>query len=137
MDEVKMLFDGRTCPVCGNRTLFIGSGGYVTCSWIDCSNPDTSDAVDKLVVAATQAAAERARVEGIKRHIEEIEDISQSRDVIVNPHGTILCSHCTMKLETEDEECACEVLYRKRRARIERLRAELTGPGEGGHGKGL
>jgi uncharacterized Zn finger protein (UPF0148 family) len=97
---------------------------------------DFKPEIDALV-AVTQAAAERARVEGIKRQIEEIEDISQSRDVIVNPDGTILCSHCTMQLETEDEDCACEILYRKRKVRIERLRAELTGPGDGSHGKGL
>jgi hypothetical protein len=27
------------CPACGGTTLFLGSGGYVTCSWIRCANP--------------------------------------------------------------------------------------------------
>lgn len=27
------------CPACGNETLFRGSKGYITCSWLKCSNP--------------------------------------------------------------------------------------------------
>lgn len=27
------------CPMGCGETLFLGSGGYVTCSWIDCPNP--------------------------------------------------------------------------------------------------
>lgn len=27
------------CPACGNQTLFIGSGGHITCSWIKCTEP--------------------------------------------------------------------------------------------------
>jgi hypothetical protein len=27
------------CPACGNRTLFLGKGGYVTCSLDVCPNP--------------------------------------------------------------------------------------------------
>lgn len=26
------------CPECGG-SLFVGSGGYITCSWIECPNP--------------------------------------------------------------------------------------------------
>lgn len=28
------------CPTCGSESLFLGEGGYVTCSWIECSRPD-------------------------------------------------------------------------------------------------
>jgi hypothetical protein len=28
------------CPVCGSESLFLGAGGYVTCSRIDCPEPD-------------------------------------------------------------------------------------------------
>lgn len=35
------------CPVCGGRSLFLGTGGYVTCSRSDCSNPSAaSDILD-------------------------------------------------------------------------------------------
>lgn len=27
------------CPACGNTTLFRGSKGYITCSWLKCPNP--------------------------------------------------------------------------------------------------
>jgi hypothetical protein len=27
------------CPACKKETLFLGSGGFVTCSWIYCPNP--------------------------------------------------------------------------------------------------
>lgn len=30
------------CPACGTASLFLGDGGYVTCSWIDCLNPDAA-----------------------------------------------------------------------------------------------
>ena len=30
--------EGR-CPTCGVRSLFVGQGGYVTCGWLDCSDP--------------------------------------------------------------------------------------------------
>lgn len=36
----------RVAGVCPNgcgRTLFLGSGGHVTCSWIDCPNPAAPD----------------------------------------------------------------------------------------------
>ena len=28
-----------TCPACANNTLFLGDGGHITCSWIDCPDP--------------------------------------------------------------------------------------------------
>lgn len=33
------------CPACGNQTLFIGRGGYLTCSWLKCPNPGFDDAL--------------------------------------------------------------------------------------------
>ncbi|MFB7440218.1 hypothetical protein ACFC01_17975 [Streptomyces mirabilis] len=31
------------CPACGRASLFLGDGGYVTCSIIDCPNPSAAD----------------------------------------------------------------------------------------------
>lgn len=31
------------CPACGGTSLFLGSGGYVTCSRIDCPDPGAAD----------------------------------------------------------------------------------------------
>lgn len=33
------------CPVCGVRGLFVGEGGYVTCSYVNCSEPDAPSRV--------------------------------------------------------------------------------------------
>lgn len=30
------------CPACGWTTLFLGEGGYVTCSRVDCPQPDAA-----------------------------------------------------------------------------------------------
>lgn len=30
------------CPACGGSSLFLGSGGYVTCPRIDCPAPDAA-----------------------------------------------------------------------------------------------
>ncbi len=27
------------CPACHSRTLFVGDGGYITCSYIPCPDP--------------------------------------------------------------------------------------------------
>lgn len=43
-----------TCPACGSRSLFLGSGGHVTCSWVDCSAPC---AADSLLNEASEAVA--------------------------------------------------------------------------------
>jgi len=31
------------CPSCGSRSLFLGNGGHVTCSWIECKDPCAAD----------------------------------------------------------------------------------------------
>lgn len=30
------------CPACGRESLFLGDGGYVTCSRVDCTEPDAA-----------------------------------------------------------------------------------------------
>lgn len=32
------------CPACGHQTLFVASGGHLTCSWLDCPNPSYEEA---------------------------------------------------------------------------------------------
>lgn len=43
------------CPACGWTSLFLGSGGYVTCANLDCPNPDTMDAFAKSQAEAVSA----------------------------------------------------------------------------------
>jgi hypothetical protein len=49
------------CPTCGSRSLFIGSGGHLTCSRVPgrdnsggCSEPGVENAVDKLKARLAQ-----------------------------------------------------------------------------------
>lgn len=43
------------CPACNGASLFLGHGGYVTCSRIDCSEPDAaSTALEQPAVGAQQ-----------------------------------------------------------------------------------
>jgi hypothetical protein len=42
--------DGRIstrCPACGHQTLFIGSAGNLTCSWLPCKNPSVGEAIKR------------------------------------------------------------------------------------------
>ena len=36
------------CPSCENNTLFVGSGGWLTCSWLSCEEPGVTRSVDAL-----------------------------------------------------------------------------------------
>jgi hypothetical protein len=38
------LVQGR-CPACGTKGLFLGDGGYITCSLVDCPQPDAATEV--------------------------------------------------------------------------------------------
>jgi hypothetical protein len=33
------------CPACGGTSLFIAAGGHITCSRIDCTEPDAADRI--------------------------------------------------------------------------------------------
>lgn len=58
------------CPSCGKQTLFIGAGGWLTCSWLKCKEPGVGRAIDVLKespttvvsIAHTQHAARVAAV---------------------------------------------------------------------------
>lgn len=44
-DELKdKWIKGVKCPACNVESLFVGSGGYITCSRLDCPNPDYAEA---------------------------------------------------------------------------------------------
>lgn len=66
----------------------------------------------------------RKQVERVvaQARIEEIEDISQSRDVEVDPSGVAWCITCQMEIEHIDDDCACIRIYNRRRNRLAQLR---------------
>jgi predicted CxxxxCH...CXXCH cytochrome family protein len=61
MDRLK----GR-CPSCGSESLFVGSGGYVTCSVIGCKNPGAAH--DALRPTPSQPAVELSKRCGTCQH---------------------------------------------------------------------
>lgn len=48
------------CPSCGSRTLFIGAGGWLTCSVIGCKEPATGDVIQGLQDRVTELRRELA-----------------------------------------------------------------------------
>lgn len=47
------------CPACRRVGLFLGNGGYITCSQDDCPNPDYAE--------SSKLATERAEVEKVEK----------------------------------------------------------------------
>lgn len=45
------------CPSCGGQSLFIGAGGWLTCSVIGCKEPGAGAAIDRLRDRAERAEA--------------------------------------------------------------------------------
>jgi DNA-directed RNA polymerase subunit RPC12/RpoP len=43
------------CPSCGHRTLFIGNGGWLTCSWIPCKAPGVGAVMQELKANQVEA----------------------------------------------------------------------------------
>lgn len=43
------------CPSCGSHSLFIGSGGHITCGYLPCKSPLLSDNIKALTEARANA----------------------------------------------------------------------------------
>ena len=43
------------CPSCGSRSLFIGAGGHLTCSWLECPEPGVATAIAALKELLSEA----------------------------------------------------------------------------------
>jgi hypothetical protein len=62
------------CPACGGSSLFVGSGGYITCRRIDCPEPDAAtkllhgDAQDQLTRALGRERAARVIAHTLHGH---------------------------------------------------------------------
>lgn len=49
------------CPACGGTSLFVGDGGYVTCSRSDCTEPDAATTLLERAPAAPPSPGRRRR----------------------------------------------------------------------------
>ena len=43
------------CPACGRATLFVGSGGHLTCSNLDCTEPTLQSEINNLRAGLEEA----------------------------------------------------------------------------------
>jgi hypothetical protein len=51
---------GTKCPACGKEGLFVGKGGYITCSHLDCPNPDYGETIQARIQEAKRNAYDQA-----------------------------------------------------------------------------
>lgn len=52
MSDVEAREITTRCPSCGCQTLFIGTGGHLTCSLIDCQCPSVASKIAELQAKA-------------------------------------------------------------------------------------
>lgn len=113
----------RKLPILIRKGTFSGQWfaltNYSVKTW-----PDSRQRITAREGGKHDVSAEIERIVAQAR-IEEIEDIDQSRDVVQTEDGTWTCQHCTMTLKDRESPCACNMLYLKRKHRIERLRKEV------------
>jgi hypothetical protein len=69
------------CPSCGHQTLFIGSGGWLTCSWLLCKAPGLKhalmDAREAMLRAKQlQHELDEARAEAAAMRVERDREIA-------------------------------------------------------------
>lgn len=91
------------CPACGHDTLFIGSGGWLTCSWLQCRNPGLDGAFEQAredIIRASQLQHEvdEARREALAMRAERDLEISK-RVVLQSAVADILRGHAQELLD--------------------------------------
>lgn len=57
------------CPACGCRTVVIGEGGHLVCTWLKCPSPSLRETLEILkantaVLKQLKATIDSAKVEG-------------------------------------------------------------------------
>jgi hypothetical protein len=84
------------CPSCGSTgTLFVGEGGYLTCSLIGCPQPGVTQAIDQL---RAEKDTYRARSEITEANLESYMELQAENKK--------LCSLLAERYETYLKVCA-------------------------------
>jgi len=63
------------CPACGLPTLFVGTGGYLTCSLIDCPMPDAASRILEELETAHIVILEEDSWSAVHPLVERIDDV--------------------------------------------------------------
>lgn len=97
------------CPSCGHRTLFIGSGGHLTCSLIGCREPGTERAIaakdariaelESALAASKSAAPELRRLIALANEVVERDEelacyCDRLRELCDGPDADTQCAVC-------------------------------------------
>lgn len=98
------------CPACGRDTLFIGSGGWLTCSWLQCPNPGVDGALQQAredIVRASQLQHEvdEARREALAMRLERDHEIAK-RVILQSAAVDILRTHAAETVDLVAPEIA-------------------------------
>lgn len=57
------------CPSCGHTTLFIGSRGFLTCSWLPCSEPGVGRSIKRIQERLASIGSLPQQVCKLSRHV--------------------------------------------------------------------
>lgn len=63
------------CPSCGHRTLFIGSGGHLTCSWLQCQEPGVEHKLFQLRDTAKTHEHVMQRLNGQRFYLTSVQNM--------------------------------------------------------------
>ena len=100
------------CPACGWKTLFIGAGGLLTCSNVDCPEPDTEHAWQRLIT--------QSRIDELERIDDSITKNNADRYPKIDPENTLTyVSH--------GHAVACKQMRRNISVRIASLQQQTNG----------
>ena len=62
------------CPSCGSKSLFIGTGGHLTCSWLECEEPGLERKIAQLKaeknILLEHGVAQMKEIERLKNGID-------------------------------------------------------------------
>jgi hypothetical protein len=105
-DELRWITDLR-CPACNSSsTLFVGNGGYITCSLNTCPDPDYADALK----VATQSKERAARIDERQKLADRGKDLATMHCEFKGCRFSCNASHVmkghqeTNHRQTEDEQ---------------------------------
>ena len=111
MDKINM-----RCPSCTGKAIFIGTGGYLTCSHIDCPEPDVARKVKQLEAEKAQAGASLdeynrmyAKLEAENQRLREL--ITRSCYYTVEPTEGNLAIFAAVHLLAWNERTEPKVLF--------------------------
>ena len=96
------------CPACGMDTLFIGSGGWLTCGNLSCKDPAVTDAYKaKVEQAQSDLAQARAELEAVRRERDDARSDAVCHCGALMHEHTLSDNHVAKPMERRCPNEAC------------------------------